>query len=655
MSSKIVLHADMGPQVLRFLSEYADLPETGVVAGQSVASAIDEVFGRHPAVINDVDVFRRVKQHPVSQPKANQTASRHKVTTLRQEDSIFGVPGYDDMARILRLVDTYSIQSVSRNGMLNYVNCVSPQGFDGLLTPGKILAGFDLNAVRVGVDLKSKKLVWDRDFEQFLATRQLQISMLHTPWHSMVRFLKKLETLPGVYGDVETAAEICASVGQSPFLRQMLKEGLISLMFGKVMHGNAEQHSSGWAPYFEMKEHAFRKIGEGWSERTAQATSAPPAEDDVTLWSLDARGSVDVAIQSRLDKLGAAVLTLGPRVVYESRRKKSASVHLKLKEVLSAFEERGNSPVAVNSQVMGTAYVEGQALIDVAERVERFLKKHGSFAGMLMGMRLEEQDQVIKRIRKVCKEFDGEMSLGVLEIHCGVADLLHDHALRDLLEWDREQAAKPIKVRPLVLPPLPRRFRGFVVEELLNGRQLRHEGSSMGHCVGGYHSLIRSNRRRIIRIRKSTGADKSCWSTLELGDAKHLDGSSGRAFSATARLVAIQHQARFNTTPNEQNKAVAAYVVLCHGRSVLYRVTLDMGLHKAWHESVMGVLRIAKKMTKELTSMAKRLTATIDNSSQEAVARLDLLEKAFGSPKLKAATPAPAVTWKDEEDGEIPF
>ncbi|MBW8833430.1 MAG: hypothetical protein JF606_29470, partial [Burkholderiales bacterium] len=229
MRQRIELQAEMGDAVLTHLRQFGELPTTGVVAGQAVASAIDDLWGRQgTGVYNDLDIFRHVQYRAdIVIRRANATAARTNMGVVERESD------YQRMSQMLALVDSYSIQSVNRDGMLNFVNCTLPAHLSGGgLSPTRVLAGFDLNCVRVAVDLHTKRLVWDRSFELYLASRQIEITMVHTPWHTFLRLLKKLEELPETYADVDAAAAICTGVAGSSFLAKLKSTARVSLLFG---------------------------------------------------------------------------------------------------------------------------------------------------------------------------------------------------------------------------------------------------------------------------------------------------------------------------------------------------------------------------------------------------------------------------------------
>ena len=157
MSRGIQLRPEMGTEVVRHLSQFAQLPQTGILAGQAVASAVDDLWGRKgTGVYNDLDIFRRVSPSwDVKKDRANNTADRRTMGYMRN-----GQDGYGAMSQMVELVEGYAIQSVNRQGMLNFVNCTLSQGLKDIgLTARRVIGSFDLNCVRVGVDLATGKLI----------------------------------------------------------------------------------------------------------------------------------------------------------------------------------------------------------------------------------------------------------------------------------------------------------------------------------------------------------------------------------------------------------------------------------------------------------------------------------------------------------------
>lgn len=572
MSAKIRLNAAMGTPILEFLSQYQRLPQQGLVAGQAVASAIDALFGRHAPVVNDIDVFRKVRPDgKVGANLLNRTAKRHTIAVTRFDDPGFSDP-YSGMAEALRLVDTYAIQSVSRDQLLNYVNCTTTHG-DVPLTAARVLAGFDLNCVRVGVDLSSRRLVWDRHFERFLATRQIEIAMLHTPYHTLIRFLRKLNQLPGVYGNVGVAAEICAGISKSRHLGKLVKEGHVSALFGKKMREQGEGVASALSPFFVLETHDFSKQVSGSAVTWQKLPARSDAGADLQLWSLCARGDLDYELQRRLDRLGPAVLTHGAKLIYDAKRSKSKAVAVRFEEMRSAFAERSlPSAVAWNLKLFGDAYVEGHALEDIGHKVEGFLRQHRGFAGPLMGLTLGAQYEAIKGIKDVAREFQGQASLGVLESLAAPSELLVPDAMREILKREAAESTSLFDVRPMRLAALPAVFAHYEVKELLTKAHLQREGSEMSHCVGGYGRLVQTNQARVLSIRPKEGQERRRWSTVEVRDIGTRDRKN--AFGPSAQLCVVQHMSVRNSVPDPTNEAILRYLVAVHGKDPVTALAL---------------------------------------------------------------------------------
>src|SRR3546814_2622089 len=57
------------------------------------------------------------------------------------------------------------------------------------LSPLQVLIqSFDLNCTQVGVDLSTGRLEWSPAFEAFIRSRQLEISNVQTPHHTIMRY-----------------------------------------------------------------------------------------------------------------------------------------------------------------------------------------------------------------------------------------------------------------------------------------------------------------------------------------------------------------------------------------------------------------------------------------------------------------------------------
>lgn len=553
----------MGHQVIRHLARYGDLPDHGILAGQAVDSALQDLYGRGGGVYNDLDIFRQCPGDSAkSERKANKTAFRCEPRWTTP--SICEEGGYETMA--VTLSDTYGIASVTRTEMLNFVNCYMASGrYAERLTTELVVGGFDINSTRVGVDLTTGKLYWDSHYEEFLRSRQLKIVLMHTPWHTFIRALKKSRELPDVFFDTEEAAMTCTAFAQSKYYQVLIGERNTVGLFGKALYEKALANHSALAPYFSLDKVVLRKKTARSSWEEVSPSKSETKNGDAELWKMTPRQLVDPALQGQVDKLARASMFFTSKLVAEHRRKKKNSVYVKLEAVMSARREANPRPrqkdfVLWCAENFGTGYVEGQALPAVAEKVAVFLRKHQGFCRVMIGLTLAQQATLVEQIKSCCRSFamtknqeDIEQFYGVLEKEATTrADFGSPEAMTAVLSRAWERDFEPFKISPLCLPHLPDEFSNYQVKELLSALELKREGSDMSHCVGGYAYSVSNGYSRILQIRG--GPSKDTWSTAELRVKVQKENGD-------VTVKVIQHRGRRNGSPSKTNEEILNFVV----------------------------------------------------------------------------------------------
>lgn len=219
----------VAPRVLARLQELVELPQHGVVAGQSVATLVYEELGLPiKGALNDVDVFvartlpasqrgvvytnspgtgQKFKKRASSFTQWKQmSAHKKKVTT----DVSSGNSAEDyKFLNIIGQRGTISVLRTYRRDLLNYTlvdgEGIGPSGFVNVQVAQGLVNGFDLNCVAVGIDLHTKRLVCTEDFIEFLNTQYLKPQSYHTPGYTLIRLAKKLfgDKMEGVICDFE--------------------------------------------------------------------------------------------------------------------------------------------------------------------------------------------------------------------------------------------------------------------------------------------------------------------------------------------------------------------------------------------------------------------------------------------------------------------
>jgi len=195
-----ILSTKMGSTVFEHLSAMQDLSgcAEGIIAGQSVASALYDLFGLGAgSVYNDIDVF---------------------VPYRGDGSDLKNMPDYPEEG------GAYVILKTENVGIQNFVHCDQDS-----LSAMALLSAFDLNCVQVGVVIETKELIWTDDFDLFCQTKSIEPINLSTPFHSMIRFaLKRLSLKESVANEERVfevffmAISLCVSLGypEPPLFKQ---------------------------------------------------------------------------------------------------------------------------------------------------------------------------------------------------------------------------------------------------------------------------------------------------------------------------------------------------------------------------------------------------------------------------------------------------
>lgn len=518
MKSKVVLNEGMGVAVLNRLREFTNLPDTGFVAGQAVASAVSELFGDGAAVAyNDVDVFRENttqdcialaarRESDSKEPRAAAALKTCTFTTLETCKDDYG-----------ELVDSsitaYQVRASKRVGMLNEVLC-------RFLTTDstRFLSTFDMNCVQVGVDLETQQLCWTAKFAEFLRTRQMEIVSLHTPWHSLIRYFKKCAELDGVYGNDERMVELVAAAYRLEKQREKLRydpETKLRLasqrwQFGALFAEKLDKVSSQVLPHFEVRSELV---------------------NNYEVFELVPRFDVDADLL-KLTPASIHVLPAMSRALREMHTPaRKACLHYFAK---AKWEESATTRMW---SVKGFDFVQGNITAAQLAEMDKALGQHKVRAHVDAPTLAGTWQKYLLLRNEVRKR--GNWVYGVLE-NIAARDWTAD-SLASVLD-EREQ---DLSKRLVAAPWADFELKGWRCTDLSTGLQLLEEGEALHHCVGGYARTVADGRSRIISIRK--GGHARSWLTLQLQRAS----PTRRAWSV------VQLRGVLNREATEEEMAVA--------------------------------------------------------------------------------------------------
>lgn len=402
------------------------------------------------------------------------------------------------MARFLNRMRSYRVSTVSRNGLLNFVNCdmthAEPLAF---LTPARVIQSFDLNCVRVGVDLATGRLVWDRHFENFLKYRRIEVCAMHTPWHTFLRAVKKCNELPDVTMHLEAIATIATTFADSDLFVDYSCNGVVGNRFGPKLRETAEKFRGTWSRYFSMEQWTYALAHEG--------------KDFTASW-LEPRSAADVSIQRRVDALHNASLHFAGPVLHSLFRKHSHKARALAYELDDALPGSGRLREYFEQNASG--FASGHVSSQHVETVTQLLQRWPQFVHVFAALTLDEQFEASKMVSQLSRQIPAHR-FNRFARHVQPSDLRQPKTLAEFEARVHAAASVPLGKTVLALPrvPTPLAARGMTLRELrsLEDFDLSPQFSSSSYML----EQVRKGTRAIIEI-STPGPSKPVVSVMEV-------------------------------------------------------------------------------------------------------------------------------------------
>ena len=112
-----------------------------------------------------------------------------------------------------------------------------------------IINSFDFNCCQVGIDLETTTLIYTKDFEEFLRTKQLKVCAPYTPPHTAIRLFKKMDELK-CYCDVESEMKLLSQPYH--FDGVIYSRRIFGVYFGIKYKELYEKYKDKIEPYFKL-------------------------------------------------------------------------------------------------------------------------------------------------------------------------------------------------------------------------------------------------------------------------------------------------------------------------------------------------------------------------------------------------------------------
>jgi hypothetical protein len=448
------LSPQLGSVILSDLrKKFPEIPKVGVLAGGAVA---DWFFGLEP---NDLDVF-------VQADKSHFAKRFYGVKT-----SQYGTPEclFDNYERTLCIAWKHLCRVITsrRDGMLNIVACEGEN-----ITAAKVISGFDLNATRVAIDLDTERLVWDESFALFLKNSQLKITALFTPAHTAIRYFLKKKRL-SCLGNDELEMQIVSNAWMENRIGNKSYE--LPVNFGKAYLEKANQAMTcGLSRFFEIQEE-----GKFWTLKPHQNFHFDTKHLDHVMYPVHAPS----AFRSQAIDFTEA---------YMNKWKFAAAT-------------ASNPDIIKMLQLFNGAYIRGQLTERIIKTVSSFLNYRPGFYPLLLGLNLERQAQVVRRLFRFAKR-NGQWIYAMAQSEATQLDVISDDALAAfVLKFEpifgKNQVAKNVAA--------PKKFLWYEINQLVSLKEISTEHEKLKLPMLSYDGLTKNSKYLISIQSKFLNTDRS--------------------------------------------------------------------------------------------------------------------------------------------------
>jgi hypothetical protein len=238
--------------------ECGKLPNDGIIAGQSVSSAIMEYLDTPwSGLFNDADVFYIVdgdgaKGERPFKPRAYLSRGANTYVAGMVEDA-YGVQVRGVVHKQLYNIVGVGIEAYNQNVNTIFIepNALDEDASDADVIQ-LIVGGFDFNAVQVGISINTRTLVFTPSFADFIATGVVDLSFVGTPVHTAVRLLKKKEGMMNVTIDEDALMLRLSTVRMCFYLLESTRDYYSQFTVGQLHTAKTEEK---WARYPAMQNY----------------------------------------------------------------------------------------------------------------------------------------------------------------------------------------------------------------------------------------------------------------------------------------------------------------------------------------------------------------------------------------------------------------
>jgi len=496
---------------------FGKLPSKGFIAGGAPAALLhNEAHGTNYP-INDVDIFlpvsTRIPVADLPMPKMD--------VELKTHIDIYGHIDYHDYD----VRRSYRVLNSTRDGDFNYVDVALNDKYSSIEAGEIILNGFDINACQVGVDIETSKLRYTKEFEYFFETQQLKVVRPHTPFHTAIRVVKKIDDLK-CYCNLDEEMTYLSYV---PLILPKYNNlgGTLdyAVYFGKKYYDMAMKHIDVLERYFKIisiKEKPIKFLHGNHEDlffpipikfkKVNDLFTMEPLNQTVDACFTVCKNVTDIKYLWDLLKM--------PKAKAEKNRR-----------AIQVIGRRSLVAMIFNPQYAQCDWNEKHLY-----QIEEFLTQHASIGGVFlkMDLNIQQQAEAINLIKRKEKQH-GRFITGLIEkskkLPVKISPAWIDRQVKKLKSALHAKLAQPLDLSGF-------NFKANV-KELTTIDELLKEGERMHNCVGGYAMAVNHLRCRVYHIEVK---DAPSTAEIQFEDGKYW---------------IVQHKGVNNTEPLKGNKKLA--------------------------------------------------------------------------------------------------
>ncbi len=259
-------------KAISLLDSKYNLPKKGFLAGGALANTVNKLKFGGKCVINDIDIFLLDE---ISEKVDYHDMPKSYTTNISKNIKFELVDTYRDTICLIKKDkhgDYITIKSIERNGIFNNMIFDSNKKDYYLL-----LNTFDINCTKVGYDLETNTAYWTKDFEEYIDTKQLKVSLPNTPSHTIVRILKKRDEMGAYLNKEEEFAFLSIN---DAMIKNIRKRSFSDKYYEIYLRYKSEIDE-----YFELKSSYFRpysRVTDKISNEVINIHSLLPKNETIT-------------------------------------------------------------------------------------------------------------------------------------------------------------------------------------------------------------------------------------------------------------------------------------------------------------------------------------------------------------------------------------